>query len=71
MNKFEVVIDLEGRRYAEDAVYENEDFCRASAQRIKDEFSNNARVYVRKNGIIIDEMAEESALRWLRENYAG
>lgn len=70
MNKFEVVIDLEGRRYVEEDVYKDEDFCRTSAQEIKDEFSNNARVYIRKNGIIVEEM-EESALRWLRENYAS
>lgn len=70
-DKFEIVIDLDGRRYVEEDVYKDEGSCRDSAQQLKDEFSNNARVYVRKNDIIIDEIAEESALRWLRENYAS
>ena len=35
MDKFEIVIDFDGRRYAEDDVYEDEDFCRGSAQSLK------------------------------------
>lgn len=34
MDKFEIVIDLDGRRYVEDDVYDDEDFCRNSAQKI-------------------------------------
>lgn len=71
MDRYEIVIDLEGRRYAEDDVYEDEDFCKAAAQEIKDEFSDNARVYIRKNGTILEEIEEESALRWLKENYSS
>lgn len=70
-DKFEIVIDLHGRRYAEDDVYEDYDFCKAAAQEIKDEFSDNARVYIRKNGTILEEIEEESALRWLIDNYAS
>lgn len=35
MDKFEIVIDLDGRRYSENDVYEDEDFCRNSAQELK------------------------------------
>ena len=71
MDKFEIVIDFDGRRYAEDDVYEDEDFCRGSAQSLKNRFINSMRVYIRKNGVILEEVKEESALRWLRENYAS
>ena len=71
MDKFEIVIDLDGRRYVEDDVYEDEDFCRNSAQELKNRFTDSMRVYIRKNGTIVEEMEEESALRWLRENYAS
>ena len=71
MDKFEIVIDLDGRRYVEDDVYEDEDFCRGSAQSLKDRFTDSMRVYIRKNRVILEEVKEESALRWLRENYAS
>lgn len=71
MDKFEIVIDFDGRRYVEDDVYEDEDFCRGSAQSLKNRFTDSMRVYIRKNGAILEEVKEESALRWLRENYAS
>ena len=71
MDKFEIVIDLDGRRYSEDDVYEDEDFCRNSAQKLKNRFTDSMRVYIKKNGVIFEEIKEESALRWLRENYAS
>lgn len=71
MDKFEIVIDLDGRRYTEDDAYEDYDFCKASAQRLKNRFTDSMRVYIRKNGVILEEVKEESALRWLRENYAS
>lgn len=70
MDKFEIVIDLDGRRYSEDDVYEDEDFCRNSAQELKNRFTDSMRVYIRKNGTIVEEM-EESAFRWLINNYAS
>lgn len=70
MDKFEIVIDLDGRRYVEDDVYEDEDFCRGSAQKLKNRFTDSMRVYIRKNEVILEEVKEESALRWLKENYA-
>lgn len=71
MDKFEIVIDLDGRRYTEDDAYEDYDFCKASAQRLKNRFTDSMRVYIRKGGAILEEVKEESALRWLRENYAS
>lgn len=71
MDKFEIVIDFDGRRYVEDDVYEDEDFCLGSAQSLKNRFTDSMRVYIRKNGVILEEVKEESALRWLRENYAS
>ena len=70
-DKFEIVIDLDGRRYSEDDVYEDEVFCRNSAQKLKNRFTNSMHVYIRKNGVILEEIKEESALRWLKENYAS
>lgn len=70
-DKFEIVIDFDGRRYTEDDAYEDYDFCKASAQRLKNRFTDSMRVYIRKNGVILEEVKEESALRWLRENYAS
>lgn len=70
-DKFEIVIDLEGRRYVEEDVYKDEGSCLDSAQQLKNEFSDNARVYIRKNGIILEEIEKESALRWLIDNYAS
>ena len=71
MDKFEIVIDLDGRRYVEDDVYEDEDFCRVSAQRLKNRFTDSMRVYIRKNGTILEEIEKESALRWLIDNHAS
>ena len=71
MDKLEIVIDLDGRRYFEDDVYEDEDFCRGSAQRLKNRFTDSMRVYIRKNGTILEEIEKESALRWLIDNYAS
>lgn len=71
MDKFEIVIDLDGRRYSEDDVYEDEDFCRGSAQRLKNRFTDSMRIYIRKNGTILEEIEKESALRWLIDNYAS
>lgn len=70
MEKYEIVIDLDGRRYTEDDTYEDYDFCKASAQRLKNRFTDSMRVYIRKNGTIVEEM-EESAFRWLINNYAS
>lgn len=70
MEKYEIVIDLDGRRYTEDDAYEDYDFCKASAQRLKNRFSDSMRVYIRKNGTIVEEM-EESAFCWLINNYAS
>lgn len=70
MDKFEIVIDFDGRRYTEDDAYEDYDFCKASAQRLKNRFSDSMRVYIRKNGTIVEEM-EESAFCWLINNYAS
>ena len=70
MDKFEIVIDFDGRRYTEDDAYEDYDFCKASAQRLKNRFSDSMRVYIRKNGTIAEEM-EESAFCWLINNYAS
>ena len=71
MEKYEIVIDLDGRRYTEDDAYEDYDFCKASAQRLKNRFSDSMRVYIRKNGTILEEIEKESALRWLIDNYAS
>lgn len=71
MNKFEIVIDFDGRRYVEDDVCEDEDFCKASAQRLKNRFTDSMRVYIRKNGTILEEIEKESALRWLIDNHAS
>lgn len=71
MDKFEIVIDLDGRRYSEDDVYKDEDFCRGSAQRLKNRFTDSMRVYIRKNGTILEEIEKESALRWLIDNHAS
>lgn len=71
MDKFQIVIDLDGRRYVEDDVYEDEDFCRNSAQKLKNRFTDSMRVYIRKNGTILEEIEKESALRWLIDNYAS
>lgn len=71
MEKYEIVIDLDGRRYTEDDAYEDYDFCKASAQRLKNRFTDSMRVYIRKGGAIIEEIEEESALRWLINNYAS
>ena len=70
-DKFEIVIDFDGRRYTEDDAYDDYDFCKASAQSLKNRFTDSMRVYIRKNGVILEEVKEESALRWLRENYAS
>lgn len=69
-DKFEIVIDLDGRRYTEDDAYEDYDFCKASAQRLKNRFTDSMRVYIKKNGTIVEEM-EESAFRWLINNYTS
>lgn len=71
MDKFEIVIDFDGRRYVEDDVYEDEDFCRGSAQSLKNRFTDSMRVYIRKNGTILEEIEKESALRWLIDNHAS
>lgn len=71
MDKFEIVIDLDGRRYSEDDVYKDEDFCRGSAQRLKNRFTDSMRVYIRKNGTILEEIEKESALRWLIDNHVS
>lgn len=70
MEKYEIVIDLDGRRYKEDDAYEDYDFCKASAQRLKNRFTDSMRVYIRRNGTIVEEM-EESAFCWLINNYAS
>lgn len=70
MEKYEIVIDLDGRRYTEDDAYEDYDFCKASAQRLKNRFTDSMRVYIRRNGTIVEEM-EESAFCWLINNYAS
>lgn len=70
-DKFEIVIDFDGRRYTEDDAYEEYDFCKASAQKLKNRFTDSMRVYIRKNGAIIEEIENESALRWLIDNYAS
>lgn len=71
MEKYEIVIDFDGRIYTEDDAYEDYDFCKASAQRLKNRFTDSMRVYIRKNGTILEEIEKESALRWLIDNYAS
>lgn len=70
-DKFEIVIDFDGRRYTEDDAYEDYDFCKTSAQRLKNRFTDSMRVYIRRNGTILEEIEKESALRWLIDNYAS
>lgn len=57
-DKFEIVIDLDGRRYVEEDVYKDEGSCRDSAQKLKNRFTDFMRVYIKKNGTIVEEMEE-------------